>query len=213
MGCDICHPPADDRISLCLTTDRRLGRHRQPVLPRQSLVRRNVLQDGNTSSSEDRTRGGCRARGRGARASRVRAGKGRFDQDMIYDDDAICYDDAGLRHVMLGFLDTTRTFTLLALVCAAVRTETSVSLLLFSCSRRLGDLSHQVVARHPFRVRPDLWNSEDQRSHCNFGSQHDVGSFARLTLANTLPLSMAIGTGPYALESVELLALSPANQT
>jgi hypothetical protein len=34
-----------------------------------------------------------------------------------------------------------------------------------------------------------------------------------LTLANTFPLIKASGTGPYALESVELLRLSPANQT
>ncbi len=34
-----------------------------------------------------------------------------------------------------------------------------------------------------------------------------------LTLAKTLPLSNANGTGPYALESVELLRLSPDNQT
>jgi hypothetical protein len=34
-----------------------------------------------------------------------------------------------------------------------------------------------------------------------------------LTLASTVPLSSAIGTGPYALESVELLRLSPCNQT
>ena len=35
----------------------------------------------------------------------------------------------------------------------------------------------------------------------------------KLTRASTLPLSSATGTGPYALESVELLRLSPASQT
>lgn len=37
--------------------------------------------------------------------------------------------------------------------------------------------------------------------------------FFFFTFANTLPLSNPIATGPYVLESVELLKLSPPNQT
>jgi hypothetical protein len=81
-------------------------------------------------------------------------------------------------------------------------------------------LFHDVSATSLIKLSPDI--------HFGFGQTCEIARInsvtatcgsrsprfcARLTLANTLPLSMAIGTGPYALESVELLALSPASQT
>lgn len=83
---------------------------------------------------------------------------------------------------------------------------------------------HDVSATSRMRLSPDIHFGFGQTCESNRieAERADQGTIFEaefryhslvLTLANTLPLSIAIGTGPYALESVELLRLSPASQT